>query len=356
MSRAPQNKVGRCVGIIAMVAGVACARTAAKPAGKPTPAPASSSSSSSAPPSGGAPVAPDHGAADKKRDEDLRRLKEENAKIDAEHEQQLARLTPAIRGGARALSSKSYPSGHAAIRAVLAGQQRTPGNAERDKYRHPLETLDLFGLRPSWTVLEYEPGGGWYTELLAPALAKKGRLLVTSGDPKGPDDQRSTLFARRLKLLLETFPELFGKVETVVVDAKAPTLPLDSQLDLVLVIRELHNIVNAGQLQTWLAEFHKALKPGGVLGIVEHRALAGADPLASSKKGYLPEAWVIEQIEAAGFHLEAKSDINANPKDTKDYPEGVWTLPPTYRLGKQDHEKYAAIGESDRMTLRFVRR
>jgi predicted methyltransferase len=270
---------------------------------------------------------------------------------------QLARFTPELRAQARALSEKRYRSGHAAIEAALASPHRAPGNADRNKYRHPLETLDFFGFRPSWNVLEYEPGGGWYTELLAPALERSGKLYVTSGDPNGPETERSTLYGQRLKLYLAAVPELFGKVETLVVHPAPaiPTLPLDGKLDLVLAIRELHNIVNAGQLATWLAAFHAALKTNAVLGIVEHRAQVGADPLVSSKKGYLPEAWVIAQIEAAGFRLTAKSEVNANPKDTKDYPDGVWTLPPTYRLGAKDHDKYAAIGESDRMTLRFVK-
>ncbi len=290
--------------------------------------------------------------------EDQRRLQEDRAKLDTDHQAQLARFTPELRAEARKLAEKRYGSGHAAIAAALASPHRAPGNADRDKYRHPLQTLDFFGFRPTWNVLEYEPGGGWYTELLAPALARSGKLYVTSGDPSGPETERSTLYGQRLKLYLESVPELFGKVQTLVVKPTpaVPTLPLEGKLDLALVIRELHNIVNSGQLSAWLAAFHQALKPNGVLGIVEHRALVGADPLVSSKKGYLPEAWVIEQIEAAGFKLSAKSEINANPKDTKDYPEGVWTLPPTYRLGAKDHDKYAAIGESDRMTLRFVKK
>jgi predicted methyltransferase len=203
------------------------------------------------------------------------------------------------------------------------------------------------------TVLEYVPGGGWYTELLAPALAKRGHLLVTSDDPNGSGERAVNGY--RLKLLLETSPELFGKVEPLVIDPKNPKIPFDSKLDTVLVIRELHNLVNDGSLDTWLAEFLHALKPQGVLGIVDHRAAVGADPIKSSKLGYLPEAWAIEKVQAAGFKLSAKSEINANPKDTKDYPDGVWTLPPTYRLGDKDREKYAAIGESDRFTLRFVK-
>jgi predicted methyltransferase len=180
-------------------------------------------------------------------------------------------------------------------------------------------------------------------------------LFVTSGDPKGPPADFSTISAYRLQLLFETSPELYAKVETVVLDQKNPKIPFDDKLDLILVIRELHNLIKDGSADAWLAEFRHALKPHGVLGIEDHRALASADPLQSTKLGYLPEAWVIQEVEAAGFKLAAKSEINANPKDTKDYPDGVWTLPPTYRLGDKDREKYKAIGESDRFTLRFVK-
>jgi len=184
-------------------------------------------------------------------------------------------------------------------------------------------------------------------------LAKRGKLFVTSDDPNGTGER--AVYGYRLKLLLETSPELFGKVEPIPLEQKNPKIPLEGKLDVVLVIRELHNLVNDGSIDAWLAEFKHALKPQGVLGIVDHRGLAGADPQQSSKLGYLPEAWAIGKIEAAGFKLSAKSEINANPKDTKDYPDGVWTLPPTYRLGAKDREKYAAIGESDRFTLRFVK-
>ncbi len=275
------------------------------------------------------------------------------AKADADHQAELSRWTPELRASSKRLAETSFPSVDAALKAVLASPHRQPGNAERDKFRHPRETLEFFGLEPSSTVLEYGPGGGWYTELLAPALAKRGKLFVTSDDPNGTGER--AVAGYRLKLLLETSPELFGKVEPIPLDQKNPKLPLDGKLDLVLVIRELHNLVNDGSIDAWLAEFRHALKPKGVLGIVDHRARPDADPSKSSKLGYLPEAWAIEKIEAAGFKLSAKSEVNANPKDTKDYPDGVWTLPPTYRLGAKDHEKYAAIGESDRFTLRFVK-
>jgi len=284
---------------------------------------------------------------------DAERAQKGRAKADADHQVELNRWTPELHASSKRLADASYPSADAALKAVLASPHRQPGNAERDKFRHPRETLEFFGLEPSSTVLEYGPGGGWYTELLAPALAKRGKLFVTSDDPNGTGER--AVYGYRLKLLLETSPELFGKVEPISVDPKNPKLPLEGKLDVVLVIRELHNLVNDGSIDAWLAEFKHALKPRGVLGIVDHRGIVGADPQKSSKLGYLPEAWAIAKIEAAGFKLSAKSELNANSKDSKDYPDGVWTLPPTYRLGAKDREKYAAIGESDRFTLRFVK-
>lgn len=144
-------------------------------------------------------------------------------------------------------------------------------------------------------------------------------------------------------------------MQTVVIDNTAPKLGLDGTVDAVVLAREAHGMVNSGTLDAWLAEIHKALKAGGVLGIEEHRAKADADPKESAKKGYLPEKWLVDQVEAAGFKLAGKSEINANPKDTKDYPDGVWDLPPSFRAGDKDREKYAAIGESDRMTLKFTK-
>jgi len=205
-------------------------------------------------------------------------------------------------------------------------------------------------------VLEYGPGEGWYTELLAPMLAKKGKLIITSTDPNGPPEERSTLGGERTKLFLEQAPELYGKVETTVIDQKSPGLKLDGQVDLVILFRGLHGMVNGGSMDAWLAAFHKALKPKGLLGIEQHRAKADAKPEESAKQGYLPEPWVIQKVEAAGFKLAGKSEANANPKDTKDHPNGVWTLPPSFALGDKDREKYAAIGESDRMTLKFVKK
>ncbi len=291
----------------------------------------------------------------KKQAQALAELNQDRAKIESNHQAEIARLTPEIRTEAKAIADKAYPTGRAAIQAAMKGKFRKPGNADRDKSRHPAETLDFLGFKPTMTVVEFGPGEGWYTELLAPALAKKGKLLLTSVDPNGPADKRSTLYAQRTKMFLETLPEAYGKVETIVVDDSAPDLAHDGQVDMVLVMRELHGLVNSKHLEGWLAAFNKALKPNGILAIEEHRAKPDAVAEESSKKGYVPEKWAIEKIEAAGFKLAGKSEVNANKKDTKDYPEGVWTLPPTLRLGDKDRDKYLAIGESDRMTLKFVK-
>lgn len=299
--------------------------------------------------------APEPSAEEKKAAEEKKKLAAEREKMLADHQAELARWTPEVEAEAKALADKSYPNGRAAIVAVLAGKHRKPESAARDRHRHPLETLDFMGFAPNMTVLEYGPGEGWYTELLAPALARRGKLVITNGDPKGPPDQRATFYAERTQLFLDKSPGAYGKVERVIVDGKKPKLPMRGTLDLALVIRGMHGMQNNGVLEAWLAEIHAALKPKGVLGVVQHRAKPDADPVASAKQGYLPEKWLIERIEAAGFALAKKSEINANPKDTKDHPDGVWSLPPTLRGGEKDREKYVAIGESDRMTLKFTK-
>ena len=167
---------------------------------------------------------------------------------------------------------------------------------------------------------------------------------------------------KRTRFYQASTSELYGKVQVIRVDYQAPQLNLDGKLDMVLLMREVHMMKNWGTLDAWLREIHRALKPNGILGVEEHRAAPGANAEESVGKGYLPEAWVIEKVEAAGFALAGKSEINANPRDTKDYPNGVWSLPPSFQAGPEyapadarDRAKYGAIGESDRMTLKFVR-
>jgi predicted methyltransferase len=266
-----------------------------------------------------------------------------------------ARWTPELHSAAKALVEKKFPNVKAALTAIVASKHRKPANAARDGARHPIETLDKLGFSTDMAVLDIGPGEGWYTELLAPALASKGKYFATSGDPNGPADARPTFYAQRWPAFLAKSPELYGKVQTVVVDGRHPKLALDGQLDMVLWMRGIHGAVNGGTFDAWLAEIYRSLKPGGVLGVEEHRAAVGADAVQSAKKGYVPEAFVIEHAKAAGFEVGGQYEVNANPRDTKDYPEGVWALPPTFERGDKDREALAAIGESDRMTIKLVK-
>jgi predicted methyltransferase len=322
------------------------------PATPPPPPPAETSATPPpAPP-------PEPTPEEKKKAEQAKKLEDQKARWKSADDAELARWTPEMHAEAKKLADTKYATGAAAVKAALAGHQRKPGDADRDKYRHPLETLSFFGLQPNMTVIDLYPGEGWYTEILAPALAAKGKLIDVGSDPHGPEESSSTWSARHYQAFLDKAPELYGKVQVLPVDGKAPSLGLDGTVDMVLVMREMHNMVpgRAGTIDKWLAEIHKALKPKGILAIVDHRAAKGSDPAVTAKNGYLPEAWVIAQVEAAGFKLVKASDVNANPKDTKDYPDGVWTLPPSFAGPKEQHDRFAAIGESDRMTLKFVKK
>ena len=198
------------------------------------------------------------------------------------------------------------------------------------------------------------------TELLAPVLAKDGLYLATNREPPSSAPEPSTdhwtaYEGVRFDELLHAAPELYGKVQVIRVDYSAPKLNLDGKVDLVLMMREVHMMKNWGTLDTWLREIHRALKRNGILGVEEHRAAPGTDPEKCAATAYLPEAWVIARVEAAGFKLVGRSEINANARDTRDHPKGAWTLPPELALGDVDRDRYLAIGESDRMTLKFVR-
>jgi predicted methyltransferase len=238
---------------------------------------------------------------------------------------------------------------------LLTAAHRTGGNVVRDPYRHPAETLAFFGVREDSTVVEILPGsGGYYMELLAPYLKAKGRYIAANRDLSEPPQY----LADHQKLLarLKAEPELYDKVLVTQFNADKHEIAQPGSADFVLTFRNLHNWVERGQVDAALAAFHKALKPGGVLGIVDHRGRTDVTQEAQMKTGYVREDDAIAMIERAGFRLAGSSEVNANPKDTKDHPEGVWTLPPTYRLKDRDRAKYQAIGESDRFTLRFVKR
>lgn len=242
----------------------------------------------------------------------------------------------------------------AALDAILAGSQRSEAERERDQYRHPKATLLFFGIRPEMSVLEVWPEPGWYTEILAPLLRAKGKYYagVIAAEPGNPHiTQRLDEFREKLA----SRPDLYDGVTVV-------SFPLDGgdavppgTLDMVLTFRNIHNWMAHDTAAQAFAAMYRALKPGGVLGVTEHRGNPAVPQDRQAKSGYVNEDYAIKLIEAQGFRLVGASEINANPKDSKDYEQGVWTLPPTYRLGAKDHDKYAAIGESDRFTLKFVK-
>ena len=264
----------------------------------------------------------------------------------------LLATAPALPGTATESSAATAEK----LQRAIASPQRAPENRARDAWRHPQETLLFFGIEPDMRVLELWPGGAWYTEILAEFLAPDGALAVTNFDPEGPADKPATRYAKQLADKLAADPTRFGAVEVIEIDPPAKLVfGAADHYDLVLTFRNNHSWINSGYHEAVYAEAFRVLKPGGVLGVVQHRAKEGADPIASAKTGYVPESFVIEAAEGVGFELAARSEINANPKDTKDHAEGVWTLPPVYRLGEQDRAKYEAIGESDRTTLRFVK-
>lgn len=249
----------------------------------------------------------------------------------------------------------------AALDAAIAGTHRSEANRARDRYRHPKETLAFFGLRPDMTVVEIWPGGGWYTDVLAPALANGGKLYAAQygSKPPYPYQQREM---DALAAKMRAAPDLYRAVTLTAMDLFAAEIEIapPGTADLVVTFRNVHNWFadgygpqNAAELA--FAAMFKALKAGGVLGVVDHR---WPDPKTEDPKagnGYVSEQRVIALAERAGFRLAASSDVNGNPLDTHDHPQGVWTLPPDLALGEQDRAKYVAIGESDRLTLKFVK-
>lgn len=237
--------------------------------------------------------------------------------------------------------------------AVLQGPWRTSENSARDGYRHPQQTLQFFGLAANQTVIEITPGGGWYSEILAPLLKPQGRYIAALQAPSSGDYYQKA--AASLKAKFNADPIHYGKAQFIEFDPQAPSFGKPGSADRVLTFRNVHNWVMADDAPAMFAAFFKVLKPGGVLGVVDHRARDDADLEAIKQSGYLPTAFVVKLATDAGFELAAQSEINANSRDTKDYPAGVWTLPPALKLGDQDRSRYLAIGESDRMTLRFVK-
>ncbi|MDY0965337.1 MULTISPECIES: class I SAM-dependent methyltransferase [Massilia] len=238
-----------------------------------------------------------------------------------------------------------------ALKSAIAGEHRAAANKARDTYRHPYETLTFFGIKPTMTVIELSPGGGWYTEILAPYLRDQGKLYgaVPDAESRGGKAFRDRMAANGA---------VYGKVTPVqFAPPDSIALGAPNSVDMVVTFRNLHNWLGNGDdaVLTVLKEAHKVLKPGGVLGVVEHRLPAKMTQDAKASSGYMHEAYVIRMAERAGFKLAAKSEVNANPKDTADHEKGVWSLPPVLTNKDKDREKYLAIGESDRMTLKFVK-
>lgn len=247
-----------------------------------------------------------------------------------------------------------------AVSPILLGDHRSKENKSRDDFRHPQKVIDFYEIKPSDTVLEVWPGNGWYSEILGPYLKEEGQLVAaTFGiDNENSKDKRLAFWTKIAIEYREKMSDeaLYGDV--IFTEFEPPerldVADVDS-IDKALIIRSLHIWDEVGQMQQGLQSVFKALKPGGLLGIIQHRSTQLSDFSSSAPEGYLAENYVIQAAENAGFKLVESSDINSNPKDTKDYPKGVYTLPPTLAMGALDQDKYIAIGESDRMTLKFVK-
>jgi predicted methyltransferase len=256
---------------------------------------------------------------------------------------------------AAVMAASTDASGHSNLESILAGEHRSAENMARDKYRHPAETLGFFGLKPDSVVVEVWPGGGWYTEIIAPYVNEKGSYIAAGFDPESPIEFIATA-AARYQAKLDANPELYGNATTAVL---MPPDQLDfvaeGSVDLVLTFRSIHNWMPRGSQDLMAAAMFRALKPGGVLGVVEHRGIPSEPQDPEAKMGYVNQEYAIEMFERAGFVLNGSSEINANSADSKDHPEGVWALPPTLRLGDQGKETYLGIGESDRFTLLFIK-
>lgn len=229
------------------------------------------------------------------------------------------------------------------IAAAVAAPTRTPKNVVRDRYRHPKETLAFFGVKPTQTVVEYSPSGGWYSEILAPLLRDKGTFYALQPAGRSVDGY---------KTFLESQPGVYDKVKLVVYPDAAATIPAGS-VDTVLTFRNVHNMVMGGKEADTFKAFFTMLKPGGTLGVVDHRLPESRDIALEKTSGYLKVSTIRRIAQAAGFEYVGASEVNANPKDRADYPKGVWTLPPVLAEKDVGKDKYLAIGESDRMTLKF---
>ena len=243
-----------------------------------------------------------------------------------------------------------------ALQRALAGDHRMAANKARDKYRHPQQTLEFLGVTEGKVVVEIWPGGaGWYTEILAPLLRDNGKLYAAHF----AEDSEVHYFRNSLKRFNEKMaarPDVYDQVElTILQPPEQNKIAPDGSADFVLTFRNVHNWMKYGQALNVFEAMFRALKPGGILGVVEHRGIPGREQDPKALSGYVDQDYVVLLARKAGFEFLAKSEINANPKDSRDHPEGVWTLPPSLRLKEQDRDKYLAIGESDRMTFKFIK-
>lgn len=247
------------------------------------------------------------------------------------------------------------------LQTILASDYRSAENKARDQYRHPAESLQFFGLQPGMNVLEIWPARGWYTEILAPFLKEQGALTIARHrhNDGSIDDAKKIHWARladKLDQEIQKHPSYFGKVTSLEFDPPGMMfLGGVNRYDMVISCRNAHIWNEQGYLLDVFRSFYDALKPGGILAMEEHRSSTLSSISSRAGEGYLDEYYVISVAKEAGFELAARSEINANPKDSKDYPRGVYALPPTLAMGEQDREKYLAIGESDRMTLKFIK-
>ena len=274
----------------------------------------------------------------------------------------IAAVVVAAFGAWSAIAGDAKPD--TALQAAVAGSWRTPANVERDQWRKPAEALTFWGLKPGMTVLELSPGGGWWVEILAPyARMTNGRYIATAADLNNPELPQAARDARAAFEKRFSDRATYGEIQLVNFGPKSAGLGAPGSVDFVLNGRNIHNWMAQGTLDKVMAESFAVLKPGGILAIEEHRNSPDATQDPKAPTGYVTEAYVIAAAERAGFKLAERSDLYANPKDDRDHPFGVWTLAPTKRTAPQgqpadpnfDRAPYDAVGESDRMALRFVK-
>lgn len=241
------------------------------------------------------------------------------------------------------------------LRNVIESDERPAAEAERDQYRNPYETLTFFGIEPDMTVIEISPAGGWYTEILGPYLADEGKLVAAHWNME-QDELPGYYEPGMAKYKERISAERFGEVEIIAFDPpEMVNLGEPGSADMVLTFRNVHSYAGDDSFRDVAKAAFEVLKPGGVFGVVGHRAPEDAEHDPST--GYIKQSWVVGIVESSGFVLEEAGEVNANPDDTADHPNGVWTLPPSLNVPEgEDEEKYRQIGESDRFTLKFVKR